>query len=196
MSTALIQEIGTVSGNQMRMSRLIEDAHQTFLAGTPVMLFTNGGLRAWDGSTVINGIAGIAKDFGANLATAGVALGTQMTPGDIPPDGGGISFGSVPNMPAAVNLLRPYFNDGRTGIVLVIPDTLFFGQVGPGQAQPTVADIGKSFGLTKDTDNHWYVDRTKTGAGVAVVEITGLPKWDVKRGVLFQFLSAVAQISC
>lgn len=194
MATSLIEEVGTVSGNQMRMNRLIEDAGQTFLAGTPVQLSaTTGGIQAWDGTTVAQGIVGIAKDFGANLTTAGVSLGQTTGAGVLPPLGGGMKFGSVPNMPGAVNLLRPYFNDGRTGVVLAITDTVFFGQVGPTQAAPTVADVGKSMGLTKDTDNHWYVDRTKTGA-TAVLQITGLPNWDTKRGVFFTFLPSVAKV--
>lgn len=195
MATALIQERGTVSGNQMRMSRPIEDAGQTFLAGTPVQLnATNGGVQAWNGTTVTAGIAGIAKEFGANLTTAGVSLGTTGAPGSIPPLGGGMTFGSVQNMPGAVNLLRPYFNDGRTGIVLAIPDTVFYGQIGPTQAAPTSADVGLSFGLTKDTDGHWYVDRTKNVPASAVVQITGLDAWDTSRGVLFTFLPAVSKL--
>jgi hypothetical protein len=184
----------------MRMSRLIEAAAQTFLAGTPVMLnTTTGAVQAWNGTTIDKGIAGIAKEFGANLATAGVPLGIPsppFVPGTLPPPGGGMKFGSVPNMPLAQNLLRPYFNDGRTGIVLAITDTLFFGQIGPTQAAPTVADIGKIFGLTKDTDDHWYVDRTKTLATNAVLQVTNLDQWDTRRGVLFQFLPNVAQLLC
>lgn len=196
MASSLIEEVGTVSGNQMRMNRLIEDAAQTFLAGTPVQLnATTGGIQAWNGTTPIttNGIVGIAKDFGANLTTAGVSLGQTTGAGALPPLGGGVKIGTVPNMPGAVNLLRPYFNDGRCGVVLAITDTVFFGQIGPTQAAPTVADIGVSMGLTKDTDNHWFVDRTKTGTA-AVLQVTGLPNWDTLRGVFFTFLPGVAKV--
>lgn len=194
MASALIQERGSVSGNQMRMSRLIEDAAQTFLAGTPLQVNNaTGGLKAWDGVTIPNGIAGICKEFGANLVTAGVPLGTTQASGTIPPAGGAQTFGSVQNEPAAANFSRPYFNDGRTGIVLAIPDNVFYGQVGPSQAAPTVTDIGKQFGMTKDVDGHWFVDRTKTGAS-AVLVITGLDQYDTARGVLFTFLPTVGQI--
>jgi len=194
MATALIQERGTVSGNQMRMSRLIEDAAQTFLAGTPLMINNaTGGLKAWDGVTLTNGIAGIGKEFGANLVTAGIPL--NAPPGIAPGAlgiGGGLSFGSVQNQPAAVNLLRPYFNDGRTGVVLAVTDNLFYAQVGPSQTT-LITDIGKQYGMTKDVDGHWYVDKTKTGASACVM-ITGLDQWDTARGVLFTFLTSVAQI--
>lgn len=189
MATALIQERGTVSGNQMRMSRLPEDAQQTFLAGTPVQL-NNGVVRAM--LPAATKCLGIAKEFGAELQFAGAPLGRPaITAFEIPPEGGGKTFGSVPNQPAAINLLRPYFNDGRTGVVLAIPDTVFYGQVGPLAIQPTHADVGKQAGLAKDTDGHWYVDLA--GAQKLVV-IVGLDAWDKRRGVLFTFLDDVAEL--
>lgn len=179
MATALIQERQTVSGNQFRMQRINEDAGQTFVAGTPTQINNaTGALKAWDGVTISNGIAGIAKEFGANLATAGLAQDQ--------------TFGSVQNEASAVNKSRPFFNDGKTGIVLAIPDNVFYAQVGPAQ---TVAqtDIGKQYGMTKDTDGHWFVDKTKTGVS-AVVVITGFDQYDTTRGVLCSFLPAVGQI--
>jgi len=193
MASALIQDRGSVSGNQPRAARPIEDAAQTFLAGTPLMFNpVSGGLKAWDGATIANGIAGISKEFGANLATAGIPLNAPpgTTPGQLNV-GGGQSFGSVPNQPGAVNLARPYFNDGRTECILAIPDTLFFGQVGPSSIT-AITDIGKQYGLTKDVDGHWYVDKTKTGAS-AVLVVTALDYWDT-RGVLFTFLPGIGQL--
>lgn len=204
MSTAMIQERGTVSGNQPRMQRLDEAAAQTFLAGTPLSL-TGGFVTAWNGTTVAAGIAGIAKDFGQNLATSGVPLGTVVAPSKAPFHGGGIKFGTVPNQPNAANLSRPYFNDGKCGLVLAIADTLFYGQVGPAQVT-AAADVGASFGMTKDTDGNWYVDKTKNTPAAAVVQIVALDPWDNPqptglsaggaggRGVLFTFLPAAAQI--
>lgn len=180
MASALIQERGTSSGNQMRMERLNEDAGQTFLSGTPLQINPlTAALKAWDGVTLANGIAGISKTFGANLAVAG-------TPQQI-------TFGVVQNEPLAANILRPYFNDGKTDLVLAIVDTLFYGQVGP--AQTTAAtDVSKQYGMTKDADGHWYVDKTKTGAA-AVVQVVGLDYWDTQRGVLFTFLPAASGLS-
>jgi hypothetical protein len=194
MASALIQDRGTVSGNQPRMSRPIEDAAQTFLAGTPLQINNaTGGLKAWDGVTVAAGIAGVSKEVSANLTTAGVPLNAPAgTAAGALGVGGGQSFGSVQNEPGAVNLSRPYFNDGRTGVVLAIPDNLFYGQVGPNQTT-VITDIGKQYGLTKDVDGHWYVDKNKTGAS-AVLTITGLDQWDTARGVLFTFLAAAGQI--
>ncbi len=191
MASALIQERGTVSGNQMRMERINEDALQTFLAGTPLQINNaNGTLKAWDGVTLSNGIAGIGKEFGASLVVAGQPLGTTSGPaGGAATVGGGQTFGSVQNEPAAVNFSRPYFNDGKTELVLAVGDTLFYGQVGPAQTTlPT--DVGKQYGLTKDVDGHWFVDKTKVGVAAAV-QITSLDYWDAARGVLFTFLPSV-----
>lgn len=196
MASALIQERETVSGNQFRMTRLNEDAAQTFLAGTPLQLNNaSGGLKAWDGVTISSGIAGIAKEFGVNLTTAGVPLGTTQAPAgpSATGPGGGITFGSVQNEPAATNFTRPLFNDGKTGAVLAIPDNVFYGQVGPAQVVATT-DIGKQYGITKDADGHWFVDKTKTGAS-AVCVIVGFDNWDTTRGVLFTFLVGIGQIT-
>jgi hypothetical protein len=194
MASALIQERETVSGNQFRMQRIFEDANQSFLQGTPLMINTaDGGLKAWDGVTIANGIAGISKEFGAGLAIVGVPLNTNIAPNAVQNAGGGIDFGSVQNEPSAVNLSRPYFNDGMTGIVLSIPDTVFYGQCGPTQTVAT-SDRGKQYGMTKDTDGHWYVDKTKTGAS-AVCVIIGFDQYDTQRGFLFSFLANVSQIT-
>lgn len=180
MATALIQERGTVSGNQPRMRRIAEKTGQTFKSGTPLQLDTTttpSSLKAWDGTTVSAGIAGIAKEFGANLATTGTA---QQQ-----------SFGSVQNEASAQNFSRPYFNDGMTGIVVANLDTEFYGQVGPAQTVAT-SDVGKTYGMTVDSDGHWYVDKTKTG-GSAVVTVVKLDDWDTTRGVIFTFLPTAIQ---
>lgn len=198
MASALIQERGTISGNQFRMERINEDAAQLFLAGTPLQINpANGALKAWDGVTLANGIAGISKEFGANLVAAGVPLGTNgPAAGNVPTVGGGITFGGaggVQNEPLASNLSRPYFNDGKTGIILPVGDSLFYGQVGP--AQTTLAtDVGKQYGLTKDVDGHWFVDKLKLGANAAV-QVVYLDTWDTARGVLFAFLPSVVGLS-
>jgi hypothetical protein len=190
MATALIQERGTVSGNQMRMRRLPEDAGQTFLQGTPVELGTGGYVRAM--AATATKILGIVKEFGVNLTFSGAPLGLPAnTANQIPPLGGGPTFGEVQNQPLARVFTRPVFNDGRTGVVLAIPDTVFYAQVGPAAPAPTVALVGQQAGLTKDTDGHWYVN---TAATQKLCVIVGLDAWDKARGVLITFLDEASQL--
>lgn len=180
MASALIQERGTSSGNQMRMSRQNELALQTFLQGTPLMIdAATGAVKAWDGVTIGFGIAGISKEFGANLAATGVAQD--------------INFGSVPNEPLAVNKTRPYFNDGKTGFIVANDDTQFYAQVGPAQTA-LASDIGKQYGLTKDVDGHWFIDKTKVGAA-AVLIVVGQDFWDTQRGLIFVFLQSACALT-
>lgn len=182
MASALLQEFRTVSGNQPAMRRIIEKAGQTFKSGVPLMVDQAvGALQEWDGTTIALGIAGVAKEFGANLATTGVAQ--QQT------------FGSVQNEASAVNISRPYFNDGQTGIVVANDDTVFQGQVGPAQTT-AVTDVSKEYGMTKDADGHWYVDKTKTTVGTnTVVVVVGLSQYDTDRGVFFKFIKAAQQLA-
>ena len=167
------------------MRRIIEEATQTFVSGTPVMLnAVDGGVQAWDGVTIALGIAGFSAEPGSNLTTLGVAKT--------------LTFGSVPFEASAVNIPRgaPY-NDGMVGFEVATDDSVFKGQVGPAQIA-VAADLGKQFGMTKDTDGHWYVDRTKNNPGVnTVVTITKLDPQDqsaTPRGVYFQITPAASQM--
>ncbi len=191
MASAEIHSIQTVSGNQPRIRRIIEEAGQTFLPGTPVQVAAgDGGLKAWDGVTVAFGIAGFSKEFGNNLAALGVNPTAAVNPSPQPSTGQ-----AVPFQPAAVSISRPLFRDGRQGFEVSVVDTVFLGQVGP--AQNVVAtDLTKQYGMTLDADGHWYVDKTKTGA-TAVVEIVRLDPNDqsaLPRGVYFVVLPASAQL--
>ena len=48
----------------------LEEASQTFVEGTPVQINgTDGGVQAWDGTTVARGIAGFAWQNANNLGT-------------------------------------------------------------------------------------------------------------------------------
>lgn len=186
MATALITSIQTVSGNQPRIRDIPEAATQTFLAGTPVALNASGNVIAWAGSIVTNlvgAIIGIAKNPGKSLATAGVAL--QLTQG------------SVPNQSAAVNIQRPYFDpDGATLLETADPDTIFQGQVGPAQTV-TQANVGVPYGMTKDSDGHWYVDTSKTTVGtntcVMIVKLDPNDQSATPRGVYFRFIVGYVQ---
>lgn len=175
MASAAIYAISTVSGNQPRMVQISEDAGQTFLFGTPVQINSgNGAITAWDGTT-IPAIVGIVRTNGQNLASAGVS--------------NPLHYGSVPNQSSAVNIpVGQPLAYPRCIVETANEDSVFFGQVGP--AQTTAAtDVGKSYGMTKDTDNHWFVDKTKTGAS-SVVRVVALDQFDTTRGVWFVFIPA------
>lgn len=180
MASSIVYATRSTTQEQPDMRRVIEKAGQTFLIGTPVMIDTvTGAVQGWDGTTVAAGIAGFTKENGANLSVTGI----PQT----------LSYGGVPNQPSAVNIPEGApINDGRNGFEVAISSTVFAGQVGP--AQTAVAtDIGKQYGLTKDTDNHWFVDKTKATAGTnTVVTIVKLDQYD-SRGVQFVVSPAAQQ---
>ena len=185
MASSEIHSVQTVSGNQPRMRRIPEASAQTWLPGTPLALNASGFVIPWAGSVLTSGVGaiiGTSKEGSANLTTSGVA---QQQ-----------SFGAVPNQSAALNISRPYFNDGRTGIEMADPDTVFSGQVGPAQTV-TQANVGVQYGLTKDSDNHWYVDTAKTTIGTnTCVIVTKLDPNDqsaTPRGVYFRFVAGNVQ---
>ena len=186
MASIEIHSIQSVSGNQPRIRRLAEKAAQTWLAGTPVIVDATGFLIAatsplTGGATL--SLCGLTKEFGANLATSGVAQ--QQT------------FGSVPNEPSAVNISRPYFNDGLSGVEIAVVDTVFLAQVGPAQVT-SQAIVGTQAGLTKDTDNHWYVDLTRNTPGTntvcTIVKLDPNDQSATPRGVYITFLPVVVQL--
>jgi len=177
-----MKAIGSVSGNQPRVARIIENALQTFFGGTPVQLDeATGSVEVWDGATELDGVLGIAYEAASNLAVVGVAETSH--------------YGSVPNQPSAVNIpIGAPMNDGMIGVELAVEDSIFYGQVGPLQVAARVQSIvGDSFGMTLDTDGYWFVDLTKTGAGDIVVRVIKLDGND-ERGVQFVFLAAAAQL--
>lgn len=190
MASSEIHSIQTVSGNQPRMRRIIEEAAQVFLSGTPVEIASgDGGLKAWDGTTLAAAIAGFSKEAGNNLGALGVIPTAAVNPNPQ------LSFGTVPYEASAQNIARPPFRDGRIGFEVATEDTVFQGQVGPAQTTaPT--DVGVNYGLTKDSDNHWYVDKTKTGANavVTVVKLDPLDTSSSPRGVYFVVLASAAQL--
>lgn len=184
MASSEIHSVQSTSGNQPRMRRIIEKAAQTFVNGVPVQISAaDGGIAEWDGATVAFGIAGFAKEFANNLATVGVAK--QITQG------------SVPNQPSAQNIMRPYFNDGRIEIEVADGDTVFLGQVSPAQTA-LATDVGKQYGMTKDADGHWFVDKAKVTVGtntvVTVVKLDPNDQSATPRGVYFTVNAGAAQI--
>ena len=192
MASAEIHSVQTTSGNQPRMRRIIEEAGQTFLPGTPVQIAAgDGGLKAWDGATVALGIAGFSKEAGNNLGALGVNPTAAVNPNAQP------SAGSVPFEPSAVSITRPFFRDGRIGFESADNDTIFLGQVGPAQTA-LATDVGKQYGMTIDADNHWYVDKTKSTVGtntvVTIVKLDPNDQSATPRGVYFNVTNAAAQL--
>lgn len=185
MASIPIGAVQTVSGNQPRIRRIIEQATQTFLAGTPVQISTTGGVQVWDGATYAFGLAGFTLEAGANLTT----LGVPKT----------LTYGSVPNQASAVNIpMGAPLNDGRNGFEVACDDTVFLGQVGPSQSV-TDASVGKEYGMTLDSDGYWYVDTTKSTVGTntmcRIVKLDPNDQATVKRGVYFIIARGSQQLS-
>ena len=197
-----IKPFQTVSGNQWKQNRLYEDASQTFVADTPVEIYTTGGVKVWDGTTLTNGIAGIAYEAASNLGTLGGATTPYLQP--LQPytgPGATLTFGSVPNESSASNFPHGApLNDGRCGFTLANPDTVWSAAFGTtaNATKPLITNIGVAYGLTKDTGNsYWYVDAGKTTTSAAVI-VVGLDPRDTPAlgsRVLFTFIETVCQLN-
>jgi hypothetical protein len=178
-----------------------EAAGQTFLFGTPVQLNGGGYVQAWDGATVTAGILGVAESFGLNLGSAGAGA-------PVPPFGGITgniatqTYGTSPNQPGGVSIaIGAPVSDGRTLYMEPNQDNLFQAlfdnSTGAVAADwtPTQADIGVKYGMTKDANGYWYVDKGKTG-GNAIVQIVGLPYGSsLNAPVEFVFLTTAIQVA-
>ena len=178
-----------------------EAAGQTFLSGVPVQLNGSGYVQQWDGTTVAAGILGVSESFGLNLGIAGAGA-------PVPPFGGVTgniatqTYGSVVNQPLGVNIaLGTPVSDGRTLYMEPNQDNIFqalfdnlTGTVAADYT-PVQASIGLTYGMTKDANGYWYVDKSKTG-GSAVVQIISLPLGSyVNAPVNFVFLTAAIQVA-
>lgn len=181
----------------------IEEAGQTFVIGTPVQVkAADGGLQAWDGTTLAAGVAGITMEAANNLGTTGSGAPVGFSP--ILGVGSVVgNYAANPNQPSAV-ITPPMvpMSDGRLRFWIAAPGTVFIAKLGTSATVTPVAtaqtQVGLQFGLTKDSGNaFWYVDTNKT-AGNAAVAIVGLsplePVGTVGGHVLFVVLNAVAQI--
>lgn len=179
-----------------------EAAGQTFLFGVPVQLNGSGYCQQWDGTTVSAGILGVSESAGQNLPSAGAGAPT-MPFGQIGAPGAIQTYGAVPNQPSAVNIaLGTPVADGRTLYMEPnsgnIFEAVFDNSNGTVAADytPTVATIGVSYGMTKDANGYWYVDKNKTG-GSAIVQVVGVNPQDgftVNARVRFIFLAAAVQV--
>jgi hypothetical protein len=187
---------------------LPEEAGQTFVEGTPVMVLStgigaaDGGVAVWDGTTLTRGIAGIAIQNANNLGTTGAGQPQPFSPVLGP---GSVIGNYAANSNQSLAVITPPmvpFSDGTIGFYIAAPTTRFIGKLGTSATVTPVAtsnaQVGLIFGLTKDSGNNfWYVDTNKTGGSAAVL-ITGLsplePVGTVGGHVIFTFLPAVAQI--
>jgi hypothetical protein len=172
--------VETVSGNTPQTGAISEKSGQTFLLGVPVQLTTGGYVQKWDGTTFTAGILGISLQPAANLATDG--KGTPGLFGQVGPPAAIQTYGTVPNQPSAVNIAygapptegRNYFEQANN-------DTIFEGQFDnsagsvPADYIPTIADVGKQYGITFDAGGTAYVDKGKATVGTnTCVIITGI----------------------
>jgi hypothetical protein len=89
-----------------------------------------------------------------------------------------------------------------TGTVIATAGT---GTDTPGAVTPTIASVGKQYGLTIDSSGTWYIDFNKTTPGTNTVLVcTGLYQADILQNstttevpngqLLFQFLPAAMQV--
>ena len=185
----------------------IEESGQTFLLGTPVQInATDGGVQAWDGSTLTKGIAGFSLQPGQNLGTTGAGAPT-LPYGPISGAGSNIGSYAPPgdsNQPLAV-ITPPMvpLTDGYSYYVIAAPTTRFIGTIGSSSGTPAAIatnnnQVGVAYGLTKDSGNNfWYVDTNKTGGSAAVLIVALYPLdavGTVGGHVIFVVLNAVAQI--
>src|SRR3954463_1493565 len=79
-----ILPVESISGNQFRAFRLIEESAQTFKQGTPVAIAAgDGGIQAWVANTQgpgQGGVAGISYEAASNLASTGLGAPTPFSP--------------------------------------------------------------------------------------------------------------------
>jgi|SRR5579859_5105602 len=177
-----------------------EAAGQTFLQGVPVQL-NAGNVQVWDGATIVAGILGISLENAHNLGAAGAGAPGPFTPVGFP--GTGVTFGTVPNQPAAVNIPEGApFSLGMVTYAEAVVNTIFRGQTdkNTGAATtPTKANIGTQYGISFDANNHAYIDFAKVTAGVdTVVIMYDLDPIDgsiPNARILFKFLKAAMQLS-
>jgi hypothetical protein len=196
VASSMIYATRSATGEQPPHRRLHEKAAQSFQEGVPVMVDpVTGFLIEWDGVTVANGIAGVSKENGSSLTTSGVPKT--------------LTYGSVVNQSSAVKIpMGAPLNDGRCGVDLATPNTVFFAEVGSAQGggSLTQANVGKQYGMTKDTDGHWYVDTAKAGASAVCTVVAlgpgygpaaGAPSSSIafdSRAVLISFLASAQQL--
>lgn len=179
----------------------IEELSQTAVLGTPVQITAaDGGLAAWSGTIGSNLIAGITMENFNNLGSTGAGAPVGFSPITGPGSVVG-NYSANPNQPlATINPPMTPMSDGRLRYWIASPGTVFIAKLGTSATTTPVAtsqtQVGKPFGLAKDSgNNYWYVDSNATNV-VEVVAISPLETIGTVGGhVLFVFLpSGVASI--
>ena len=193
-----IQPAHSFSGNQWKAFRLIEESAQTFKLGTVLALAADGGVIAWAGATVSGALGspiGISYEAASNLATTGKGAPNPQQP--VVGLGAALTFGSVQNESAAVNIPHGApLNDGRVGFFTANPDNVYSATLGNAgsPATPANTDVGATYGLTIDSgSNFWYVDKSKSNL-VKVVDLDLRDAPAAGTRVLFVFLQTAVQI--
>jgi len=198
------QDLGGAVSFPMRAT--IEEAGQTFLLGTPVQInASDGGVQAWDGTTLTAGIAGFAAQPGQNLATTGAGAPSGFSP-ILGPGSNVGSYAPPGDSYQALAVITPPMTpitDGNNIYYVAAPTTLFIGVLGSSSGSPAAVatnnnQVGVAYGLTKEAASGlWYVDTNKTGANAAVRIVALYPleaAGTVGGHVIFSVLNAVAQI--
>src|SRR5262245_6889629 len=184
----VIWKVIQASDQLPHVQRLPEKAALTVKRGTPVVL--SGGFLIERGaiSSVATAIvAGITDEFAHNLATDGTA----------PLGGSGLTYGSVQNQPAAVNIpMGAPMADGNLGCIIASDENIFQAKCDSAHTV-AAADLGTIVGLTKDaTTGLWFIDTTIiTAATGSLVEIVELIEPGVIGGrMAFRFARASQQL--
>ncbi len=181
MATIAIYASRSLSGNQPAHRRLYEKAAKTGPKGVPVTV-TGGYALPWDGTTYTGAISGFSAEPFKNRTADGVMQ--LLSP----------LSETIENQPNSVVIGLPMFDDGRIEVAMAVGDSIFYGQCKSDQTMAKT-DVGVSYGLTEDTDHHWYVDKTKTttsggsSTNQAVVIVEDIDANDT-RGVFFRVLAA------
>jgi hypothetical protein len=150
-----------IGGGMPEIMRLAENNNSVALEGVPIAI-TSGYV---DESATIDGnnnlFLGFSTEYGKNRATDGTAEVAH--------------YGSVRNQANAVNIaVGTPMDDGNMGVILAGPTVRFMGALETNN-NVAQAQVGATAGLTKDSNNYWYIDPAKNNqASGGCIVITSL----------------------
>lgn len=201
--------IKTISGNtEFTNGSTPELAGQTYKRGVPVQITvsgTPGFLEVWDGTTIVDGIAGVSLQIGSNLGSNGQGAPAQGF-GQVTGTKAIQTWGSVQFQPNAVNIAEGTpATDGRALFAVATNDTLFRIQV-DNAAGTTAASytpvlnnmLGQQYGITFDSNNQVYLDLNKNTPGTntvfEVLEYDPVDGNQVNGHVIGRFINSAQQL--